>query len=757
MARREPDGHGERMPARLDQAPIHAALDLQAAEGVGHLDRTPEALRQLRRETRHARRAAREADAAERLVGGGRTEDAERPRDLLDDDLRHRGGDRLGRAGIDTLGGPARLQRLRVVRREPELPYERVAVLGAAHRYVAGEGGAALFQDVDRRVARPDVDQPDRVPLGRVVVELEHVLEREVVDVDQHRLELGRADRLGVAVDDLLLHRDDQNLHLVAVLDPVDHLVVEVDVVERVRDQVARLGQDGGVDRRARLPRQDDLLHDHRRPRDGGDDLLGLGAGVSHQLADGLDHRALVLDDVRLDDGGRQRGQAERGETRPAGPLLHLGELDAARADVEDQEAALAAERVLELRAQDPLDERMTAQTICERQGILLLISPHPRLGLAARRPKTRKPSEKPRPTMRCRESDVKARSLKVPLPTSCTMQPMCPPGAVGLQKREDPVASSQTGSPRVQKGGAERRNCKSGATGRSAESRLPAGKRGAHAGPPCSFSVWRDEIVTHSHAMHRLVAIAPLPPVPRHDLLTYRIPEPLRERVRPGVRVRVPLGRQTRTGVVAAFADTLPPGELRSIVDVLDADPFLPADLLELCRWTARYYLASLAEVIATIVPASVPRPSEERALRLARRLSAEEATALARRAPARARAYHVLAAAPDTQLTSPAARAAGIGAAALRALVAAGLAEPIVRARATAAAPEDAPRPTLTPAQRTAADAIAQAVAGGGHASFLLHGITGSGKTEVFLAAAEATLAAGREVVLLVPEIAP
>src|SRR5437867_1038572 len=256
---------------------------------------------------------------------------------------------------------------------------------------------------------------------------------------------------------------------------------------------------------------------------------------------------------------------------------------------------------------------------------------------------------------------------------------------------------------------------------------------------------------------MHGLVAVAPLPPVPRHDLLTYRVPEPLRERVRPGVRVRVPLGRQTRTGVVAAFADTLPPGELRSIVDVLDADPFLPADLLELCRWTARYYLASLAEVIATIVPASVPRPGEGRALRLARRLSAEEEAALTRRAPARARAYHALAAAPDAQLTSATARATGIGAAALRALVAAGLAEPVMRARgAPAALPEAAPRPPLTPAQRTAADAIAQAVAGGGPSCFLLHGITGSGKTEVFLAAAAATLAAGREVVLLVPEIA-
>src|SRR3989442_15574797 len=180
---------------------------------------------------------------------------------------------------------------------------------------------------------------------------------------------------------------------------------------------------------------------------------------------------------------------------------------------------------------------------------------------------------------------------------------------------------------------------------------------------------------------MHGLVAIAPLPPVPRHDLLTYRVPEPLRDRVRPGVRVRVPLGRQTRTGVVAAFAEAEPPGELRSIVEVLDAEPFLPTELLELCRWAARYYLAPLAEVIATIVPASLPRPAEERALRLARRLSTEEEAALARRAPARARPYRAFAAAP-AEMTPAAARAAGIGTAALRALVAAGLVE-VLRAR--------------------------------------------------------------------------
>jgi len=258
---------------------------------------------------------------------------------------------------------------------------------------------------------------------------------------------------------------------------------------------------------------------------------------------------------------------------------------------------------------------------------------------------------------------------------------------------------------------------------------------------------------MTHSGAMHGLVAVAPLPPLPRHDLLTYRVPEPLRDRVRPGVRVRVPLGRQTRIGVVAAFAEAEPPGELRSIVDVLDAEPFLPTELLALCGWAARYYLAPLAEVIATIVPASLPRPAEERALRLARRLSTEEEAALARRAPARARAYRAFAAAP-AEMTPAAARAAGIGAAALRALVAAGLVE-VLRARGAAPPTDGLPPPTLTPAQRAAAEAIAAAV-GGEPASFLLHGITGSGKTEVFLAAAEATLRAGRDVILLVPEIA-
>jgi primosomal protein N' (replication factor Y) len=256
---------------------------------------------------------------------------------------------------------------------------------------------------------------------------------------------------------------------------------------------------------------------------------------------------------------------------------------------------------------------------------------------------------------------------------------------------------------------------------------------------------------------MHGLVEIAPLPPVPLHDLLTYRVPDAMRERVRPGMRVRVPLGRQTRTGVVAGFAEGAPAATLRSVLDVLDADPFLPDDLLALCRWTARYYLAPLSEVIATIVPGRVPDAARERALEIVRPLDADALAALGRRAPSRARAYEVLAAAPGGRLTARAARAAGATPAALKALVDAGIAVAVDTERARTPPPATpSPRPILTTEQQAAVDVLADAIRAGTPSTHLLHGVTGSGKTEVFLAAADAALAHDRDVLILVPEIA-
>ena len=245
------------------------------------------------------------------------------------------------------------------------------------------------------------------MPVGRIVVQLEHVLEREVVDVHQDRFELRRPDRLGVAVDDLALHRDDQHFHLVAVLDPVDDLIIEVDVVERIGDQVLRLREHRGLDRGAGLGGEDDLLHDHRGSGHGGDHLGRLRSGLGHQRADRLDHRPFVLDHVGLDDRGRECGDPERGEPGRGTWLLNLGELDAARADVEDQEPGLPPEWITQLRAKDPLQQRTASQTCGERQGVVLPISLPPPVP-ARRRPKLQKSSRKARRNMRPVCGDVK-------------------------------------------------------------------------------------------------------------------------------------------------------------------------------------------------------------------------------------------------------------------------------------------------------------------------------------------------------------
>jgi primosomal protein N' (replication factor Y) len=257
---------------------------------------------------------------------------------------------------------------------------------------------------------------------------------------------------------------------------------------------------------------------------------------------------------------------------------------------------------------------------------------------------------------------------------------------------------------------------------------------------------------------MSGLVQVAPVPAVPEHDLLTYEVPDLLRSSICAGARVRVPLGRQTRTGVVVGFAEPPPPRGLRAILELLDAEPFLPDDVLELCRWTARYYLASLADVVATVVPADIPRQAREKFFRLVAPLGADEEEALARRAPARAQAYRALKTAPDGELSASGARAAGLSAAALKALVTARVAESIGRpVRVAMSALPDAPAHPLTRAQEAAVAAIATGLAAAdAPAPFLLHGVTGSGKTEVFLAAAERAIASGRGALILVPEIA-
>jgi primosomal protein N' (replication factor Y) len=185
-------------------------------------------------------------------------------------------------------------------------------------------------------------------------------------------------------------------------------------------------------------------------------------------------------------------------------------------------------------------------------------------------------------------------------------------------------------------------------------------------------------------------------------DQYTYSVPDELSPAPVPGARVEVPFGRRTVLGYVVGPAVQPDQVGIRPITAVLDEPPVLDTRLVALARWVADRYCAPLGEVIRAMLPKGVrsARPGGRR------------------RGP---------------RTTSAAVVAATAGG-------------------------DDAPEvpPTLTEAQAAAAAPLLAAIDAGSHRRVLLHGVTGAGKTEVYLVAIGAALRARRQAIVMVPEIA-
>jgi len=181
-------------------------------------------------------------------------------------------------------------------------------------------------------------------------------------------------------------------------------------------------------------------------------------------------------------------------------------------------------------------------------------------------------------------------------------------------------------------------------------------------------------------------------------EVFTYAVPPELDAQAVPGARVEVPFGTRTVTGYVverAAAADVAAP---RPLSGVLDEPPPLSPQAVLLARWVADRYVAPLGEVIKAMLPAGV------RSARPGGRKRGPRTTSRG------------VAAMDDAQLSVA---------------------------------------PALTEAQRDAVAPLVAAVDEGRHLRLLLHGVTGSGKTEVYLAVIDAALQCGRGAIVLVPEI--
>ena len=259
--------------------------------------------------------------------------------------------------------------------------------------------------------------------------------------------------------------------------------------------------------------------------------------------------------------------------------------------------------------------------------------------------------------------------------------------------------------------------------------------------------------------------------PVPLGRALTYAIPDALAARVVAGSRVLVPLGPRRALGVVLAVREGEPPPKVRAILGAPDEEPAVPVDLLEFLRELSSYYLAPLGEVLRLALP-----PMErELAQAMKERTLFDKPTGVGTRqvqwvevdagtAPEKLTANQAALLSRVRALGSvPLARLCGEWSSAratVKRLAEAGCLRVVERAAETdpffsTLVERDAP-PELTGPQKDAGVAIEGAIAKGETKVFLLHGVTGSGKTEVYLHAIAEARAKGRGTIVLLPEIA-
>jgi primosomal protein N' (replication factor Y) len=236
--------------------------------------------------------------------------------------------------------------------------------------------------------------------------------------------------------------------------------------------------------------------------------------------------------------------------------------------------------------------------------------------------------------------------------------------------------------------------------------------------------------------------------------LFTYEVGAALGKKLEAGSRVRVPFGRRKVVGTVVEWPSAPPePGvEIKTIDSVLRHVGPLPQTLLELTRFVADYYLCSWGEAIETALP---PDPGPRPGRRAVRRLPAADTGALPERAVARRRLLESL---PADGSPRPLDKLAPSERRVVRALADQGWVEVVELSRETGArtapaAPVAGPEPTS--AQAAVLVELAPALAVREYRPFLLHGATGSGKTEVYLRASRDMLDRGRGVLWLVPEI--
>lgn len=253
--------------------------------------------------------------------------------------------------------------------------------------------------------------------------------------------------------------------------------------------------------------------------------------------------------------------------------------------------------------------------------------------------------------------------------------------------------------------------------------------------------------------------------PVPLRRHFTYRIPEHLSGSIVAGARLKLPFGKRNLTGYAVALHDEatadFDEAKLKDVLEVVDTEPLITAEILRLTKWTADYYASFPGEMLKAALPAGLHaervRPKRRKAVRLLSEIPLDSDRPLTEQQEF---ILEMLASGGGTMLWAEVLEQADVGASPLNTLVKRGCIEvyvadvrrdPLDRAEFPAVEKFE-----LTTDQQAVLAPIVEALDKGVYRAFLLHGVTGSGKTEVYIRAMRAALDEGLSALMLVPEIA-
>src|SRR5262245_34011055 len=248
------------------------------------------------------------------------------------------------------------------------------------------------------------------------------------------------------------------------------------------------------------------------------------------------------------------------------------------------------------------------------------------------------------------------------------------------------------------------------------------------------------------------------------HRELDYSLPENLAARVGVGCRVRVPFRDKSALATVVAMPEQTEAKGIRPIEAIVGEAPILSKQLLELARWIGTYYCCPIETVMRSVLPQVIRRAEVgwKKQLFVQRRhnIDQDEIEKLRRRAPRQAELLEAISKLEKPMRAAELLRQTSLDNQTLHALVKRGLAE--LREEAVLRDPHGdeqfiaTSNLVLNEEQTHALSEVRQALDALESARpILLHGVTGSGKTEIYLQAIRAALDRGRTAIVLVPEI--